>query len=63
MQNSFYLRTYGELKTARLVSDSSHDSRLGFISFDGMGSVEVENLSGLRSWELRIRLKNKVAFL
>ena len=25
--------------------DSSHDSRLGFISFDGMDSVEVENLS------------------
>ena len=25
--------------------DSSHDSRLGFISFDGMDSVEVDNLS------------------
>ena len=37
---------YGELENSPIgFSDSSHDSRLGFISFDGMDSVEVENLS------------------
>ena len=38
--------TYGVLENSPIgFSDSSHDSRLGFISFDGMDSVEVENLS------------------
>lgn len=37
---------YGDLKNSPIgFSDSSHDSRLGFISFDGRDSVEVENLS------------------
>ena len=37
---------YGMLENSPIgFSDSSHDSRLGFISFDGMDSVEVENLS------------------
>lgn len=37
---------YGVLENSPIgFSDSSHDSRLGFISFDGMDSVEVENLS------------------
>ncbi|VOB85885.1 putative conjugative transposon membrane protein [Streptococcus pneumoniae] len=37
---------YGDLKNSPIgFTDSSHDSRLGFISFDGMDSVEVENLS------------------
>ena len=37
---------YGLLENSPIgFSDSSHDSRLGFISFDGMDSVEVENLS------------------
>ena len=38
--------SYGVLENSPIgFSDSSHDSRLGFISFDGMDSVEVENLS------------------
>lgn len=37
---------YGVLENSPIgFSDSSHDSRLGFISFDGMDSVETENLS------------------
>ena len=37
---------YGVLENSPIgFSDSSHHSRLGFISFDGMDSVEVENLS------------------
>lgn len=37
---------YGVLENSPIgFSDSSHDSRLGFISFDGRDSVEVENLS------------------
>ena len=37
---------YGDLKNSPIgFTDSSQDSRLGFISFDGMDSVEVENLS------------------
>ena len=37
---------YGALENSPIgFLDSSHDSRLGFISFDGMDSVEVENLS------------------
>ena len=37
---------YGVLENSPIgFSDSSQDSRLGFISFDGMDSVEVDNLS------------------
>lgn len=37
---------YGDLKNSPIgFTDSSRDSRLGFISFDGSDSVEVENLS------------------
>ncbi|VNM35208.1 putative conjugative transposon membrane protein [Streptococcus pneumoniae] len=37
---------YGVLENSPIgFSDSSHDSRLGFISFDGSDSIEVENLS------------------
>ncbi|MDY4345412.1 PBECR4 domain-containing protein [Streptococcus sp. BJSWXB6CM1] len=37
---------YGDLENSPIgFTDSSNDSRLGFISFDGMDSVEVENLS------------------
>ena len=37
---------YGDLKNSPIgFTDSSQDSRLGFISFDGMDSVEVVNLS------------------
>ena len=37
---------FGVLENSPIgFSDSSHDSRLGFISFDGMDSVEVDNLS------------------
>ena len=35
--------------------DSSHDSRLGFISFDGMDSVEVDNLS---AWFEKLGVKD-----
>ena len=38
--------SYGDLKNSPIgFTDSSYDSRLGFISFDGMDSVEVDNLS------------------
>ena len=37
---------YGDLKNSPIgFTDSSYDSRLGFISFDGIDSVEVDNLS------------------
>lgn len=37
---------YGDLKNSPIgFTDSSYDSRLGFISFDGMDSVEIDNLS------------------
>lgn len=37
---------YGDLENSPIgFTDSSQDSRLGFISFDGMDSVEVVNLS------------------
>ena len=37
---------FGDLENSPIgFTDSSHDGRLGFISFDGMDSVEVENLS------------------
>ena len=36
-------------------TDSSHDGRLGFISFDGMDSVEVENLS---AWFEKLGVKD-----
>ena len=37
---------FGDLENSPIgFTDSSHDSRLGFISFAGMDSVEVENLS------------------
>ena len=37
------------------LTDSSHDGRLGFISFDGMDSVEVENLS---AWFEKLGVKD-----
>lgn len=47
---------YGELENSPIgFSDSSHDSRLGFISFDGMDSVEVENLS---AWFEKLGVKD-----
>ena len=47
---------YGELENSPIgFSDSSHDSRLGFISFDGMDSVEVESLS---AWFEKLGVKN-----
>ena len=37
---------FGDLENSPIgFTDSSHDGRLGFISFDGMDSVEVESLS------------------
>ena len=37
---------FGDLENSPIgFTDSSHDARLGFISFDGMDSIEVENLS------------------
>lgn len=37
---------FGDLENSPIgFTDSSHDGRLGFISFDGMDSVEVDNLS------------------
>lgn len=37
---------YGDFENSPIgFTDSSHDGRLGFISFDGMDSVEVDNLS------------------
>lgn len=38
--------SFGNLENSPIgFTDSSYDSRLGFISFDGMDSVEVDNLS------------------
>ena len=47
---------FGVLENSPIgFSDSSHDSRLGFISFDGMDSVEVENLS---AWFEKLGVKD-----
>ena len=47
---------FGDLKNSPIgFTDSSHDSRLGFISFDGMDSVEVENLS---AWFEKLGVKD-----
>lgn len=47
---------YGVLENSPIgFSESSHDSRLGFISFDGMDSVEVENLS---AWFEKLGVKD-----
>ena len=47
---------FGVLESSPIgFSDSSHDSRLGFISFDGMDSVEVENLS---AWFEKLGVKD-----
>ena len=47
---------YGVLENSPIgFSDSSHDSRLGFISFDGMDSVEVENIS---AWFEKLGVKD-----
>ena len=47
---------YGVLENSPIgFSDSSHDSRLGFISFDGMDSVEAENLS---AWFEKLGVKD-----
>ncbi len=47
---------FGDLENSPIgFSDSSHDSRLGFISFDGMDSVEVENLS---AWFEKLGVKD-----
>ena len=47
---------YGDLKNSPIgFTDSSHDSRLGFISFDGMDSVEIENLS---AWFEKLGVKD-----
>ena len=47
---------YGDLKNSPIgFTDSSYDSRLGFISFDGMDSVEVENLS---AWFEKLGVKD-----
>ena len=47
---------YGVLENSPIgFSDSSHDSRLGFISFDGRDSVEVENLS---AWFEKLGVKD-----
>ena len=49
---------YGVLENSPIgFSDSSHDSRLGFISFDGMDSVEVENLS---AWFEKLGVKDSL---
>ena len=49
---------YGDLKNSPIgFTDSSHDSRLGFISFDGMDSVEVENLS---AWFEKLGVKDSL---
>lgn len=48
--------SFGVLENSPIgFSDSSHDSRLGFISFDGMDSVEVENLS---AWFEKLGVKD-----
>ena len=47
---------FGDLKNSPIgFTDSSYDSRLGFISFDGMDSVEVENLS---AWFEKLGVKD-----
>ena len=47
---------YGDLENSPIgFTDSSHDGRLGFISFDGMDSVEVENLS---AWFEKLGVKD-----
>ena len=47
---------FGDLENSPIgFTDSSHDSRLGFISFDGMDSVEVENLS---AWFEKLGVKD-----
>lgn len=47
---------YGDLENSPIgFTDSSHDARLGFISFDGMDSVEVENLS---AWFEKLGVKD-----
>ena len=47
---------YGDLENSPIgFTDSSHDSRLGFISFDGMDSVEVESLS---AWFEKLGVKD-----
>lgn len=47
---------YGDLKNSPIgFTDSSYDSRLGFISFDGMDSVEVDNLS---AWFEKLGVKD-----
>ena len=48
--------SYGDLKNSPIgFTDSSYDNRLGFISFDGMDSVEVENLS---AWFEKLGVKD-----
>ena len=56
---------YGDLENSPIgFTDSSYDGRLGFISFDGMDSVEVENLS---AWFEKLGVKDspleQVAFV
>ena len=47
---------FGDLENSPIgFTDSSHDSCLGFISFDGMDSVEVENLS---AWFEKLGVKD-----
>ena len=47
---------FGDLGNSPIgFTDSNHDSRLGFISFDGMDSVEVENLS---AWFEKLGVKD-----
>ena len=47
---------FGDLENSPIgFTDSSHDSRLGFISFDGMDSVEVESLS---AWFEKLGVKD-----
>ena len=51
-----YQLPFGDLENSPIgFTDSSHDSRLGFISFDGMDSVEVENLS---AWFEKLGVKD-----
>ena len=56
---------YGVLENSPIgFSDSSHDSRLGFISFDGRDSVEVENLSAwFEKLEVRDSPQEQVALV
>ena len=47
---------FGDLENSPIgFTDSSHDGRLRFISFDGMDSVEVENLS---AWFEKLGVKD-----